>query len=935
MSLTNSTLGSNNGSYYMIKVLCRQKTGLNICHINAQSLKRKIDEFRHNFEMSGVDIICVSETWFNSSITDSIISVEGYNVYRNDRSSLGGGVALYVKNNLPCKVIFKSEQNEKIESIFVELVINTRKILLGCAYRPNCHIPYECIFDTILDISVHYDDVIIAGDLNSNLLKEKTLIESFNSMGLYGVNTTIPTHYTTTSNSLIDIFLVSKSDNVLLYDQLSMPCFSKHDLIFLTYDAVHTPEQKQTSYFNFNKINYDTLASEIHNIDWSKIYDIYSTDDQLTFLSENLLYLLDCTVPICTPRPRKAQNCWFSESIKKLIDKRDLAYRRWKRFKCPMLHEEYRTLRTDVNKTINRAKAGYYANKFRQATDSKKKWKTIREIGVGSTPIVEIDANPDELNASFLNSTTYLEDNNIETNPINVISNTPAFPDFTTFEFACIRPIDVYEGCMSIKSNAVGLDNLHPKFIKSTLPYTLSYITYFFNTILTTGKYPTTWKHSKVIPVPKSKNGNEYRPISILPFFSKAFEKIIHKQISAYLNEHRLLSSKQSGFRPRHSCVTALIDVTEDIRSNIDDGLATCLVLLDHSKAFDCVNHELLCLKLKHYFNFSASAVLLVKNYLCQRTQSVVIKDIMSKSLQLNKGVPQGSILGPLLFSMYINDLPPRLRYSSIHIYADDVQLYLSFAKPEIRQGFLKINEDLGIISNWAHANYLNINPKKSNCILISNRNHNIITEEHILIGEQHIQLVEKAKNLGITFNNSLTWTDHIVATTGKIFGMLRTLYQTQSFTPKHIRLLLAKTYLLPVLCYGSELFSKCDSRSTRRLETAHNAIIRYVHGLNRYESCSPYEKSICNMKFGDFLDIKNLLLLHKIIYEKCPEYLYQKLQFGRTNRRILLVMPRYRLLISQWQYLTNAIRLWNSLPLSIQSICNANSFKKALQKNL
>lgn len=210
-------------------------------------------------------------------------------------------------------------------------------------------------------------------------------------------------------------------------------------------------------------------------------------------------------------------------------------------------------------------------------------------------------------------------------------------------------------------------------------------------------------------------------------------------------------------------------------------------------------------------------------------------------------------------------------------------------------------------------------------------KKHNFVNTPPILLNKEEIQVVDKGKNLGIVFNNTLSWKDHITIATGKTFGMLRTLYRTQAYTPQHIRELLAKTYLLPKLLYGCELFVNCDSWSKRRLNVAFNAIIRYVYKIKRYERISESAKKLYGVCFQDLIQIRSILLLHKIIYTKEPSYLYDKIKFGISQRGLTIIPVERRYLVSDRQFFINTTRLWNSLPAFIQRTSNTVMFKKSL----
>lgn len=475
----------------------------------------------------------------------------------------------------------------------------------------------------------------------------------------------------------------------------------------------------------------------------------------------------------------------------------------------------------------------------------------------------------------------------------------------------------------------MGMDEMNPTFIKIILPKLLPYFTYLFNTVLTKSTFPSKWKLARIIPIPKQ--NNEFRPIAILSYLSKALEVIISNQMSKYLDQHELLSDKQSGFRKKRSCITALLDVVEDLRQKLDDKMVSFLVLLDHSKAFDTVDHKILNSKLKKYFNFSETACKLILSYLSHRSQVTMIDNQRSTVLGVLNGVPQGSVLGPLLFSIYINDLPNIPVTCNIHMYADDVQLYTSAEAKEIRLCMSNINRDLDLVYQWANNNGLCLNPSKTKLIAISKRAVTVHGENFVKINDTEIAIVQTSRNLGLIFNSKLTWTNHINGAVGKVYGMLRNLWAVRISTPFEIRMLLAKSYLIPTLLYGCEVFGSCDTADSRKLNVAYNNIARYVFNKKPHDRISQFAYQLFNISFDNLLKIKCLTLLHKIIYTNEPEHLFTRINFARSNRGMKLINPRINSLTSERQFLVCSVRLWNNLPSNLQRISNASTFKKEL----
>lgn len=495
---------------------------------------------------------------------------------------------------------------------------------------------------------------------------------------------------------------------------------------------------------------------------------------------------------------------------------------------------------------------------------------------------------------------------------------------------------DVAEIVQMLKSDAIGVDGIPLRFIKLILPFLLSPLTHLINHCITSSTFPLLWKEGRITPIGKTSYPSlpsHYRPISILSCLSKVLEKILAKQINLYLDENDLLSENQSGFRANRSCSTATVKVLDDIRSELDKDRLAVLCLLDFSKAFDRVNHDILCQKLAAYFGFSDRATRFINSYLSNRTQRVVIGEAISEPRSLLSGVPQGSILGPILFCMFINDLPRVCKNVSTNLYADDVQIYLSRPIGLIEDLVVRINEDLIKIHDWSETNGLSLNPGKTQAILLSYRECNTNNFPSIYIKDFKVPFSKSVTSLGFKVNTHLSSTDHINMTVGRIYGVLRKLWISRSFTPVETRLRLVKTLILPLITYSEVVYPRLDSASDHKLLVAFNNVTRYVYGLRRYDHISAFKTNILGCTLSQYISARNCIFLHKIIHTKSPRYLYTKLNFCQSARTLNIVVPTFKYLNSSRLFYVNSIRLWNSLPIQIKQIRGFTSFKNLIFK--
>ena len=444
-------------------------------------------------------------------------------------------------------------------------------------------------------------------------------------------------------------------------------------------------------------------------------------------------------------------------------------------------------------------------------------WKTLNELisrnksGTSPSCIISEDNNTitdsksiaTVLNEYFTLIGTKLADkikSTFQPKPLQPSSNLPF-----SFEFEEVDIALVHQELSCLKTNkATGLDQISAKLPKdsaSTIAYSLTKI---INASLVSETFPDIWKKGKIIPLFKCNDPtapNNYRPITILPVLSKIMERIVHRQIYKYLQEHKLITSDQFGFRPYLSTNVALTRVTEEILYNMDNKLITGAVFIDLRKAFDTVDHTLLLTKLRH-IGFSAPVINWFTSYLSSRTAVTSINNITSCRKPVTVGVPQGSILGPLLFLIYINDLPQRLKNCKSILYADDTLIYYTArTKTELQE---KINEDLNSLSQWLNNNLLTLNYEKTKFMIFANKKQPI-SDSIVDINIQNKKILQEKsfEYLGVTLTSDLTWHEHVDNMMTKINQRLGVLRRIKEYLDLNTRCVLYTSLILPLFDYG------------------------------------------------------------------------------------------------------------------------------------
>lgn len=489
-----------------------------------------------------------------------------------------------------------------------------------------------------------------------------------------------------------------------------------------------------------------------------------------------------------------------------------------------------------------------------------------------------------------------------------------------------------------------GPDNISSKLLKEVLPSIVHPLCHLFNLSFQTGYIPLRFKIAKVVPIYKAGDQHlftNYRPISLLSSISKLLEKIVARQMYGFLSVNNILFQHQYGFRKGHNTTHAVLQFLDKIHEALNKEIPefTLGIFLDLKKAFDTVNHSILIDKLDHY-GFRGVARDWFYNYLTDRYQYVSVDGVDSQREQITCGVPQGSVLGPILFLLYINDLP-RATSFSLFLFADDTTFKIS--SRSVTDLFTTSNLELDKIASWCSCNKLTINVSKTKYILFRHKNMNVPPNDIILkIGDEEIEqigynsAVNNFKFLGHIIDENLSWNYHIRHVQNKIASSNYLLARAKNFLPQNIKHILYNSLIRPHLEYGVLAWGGVGKSQLQGIIKLQKKAIRNITGEGYNAHTAPLFLSLRELNFSDLFSYNSAIFMYKYNKKLLPPSFHDKfIPCSPPNRTNSYKVVRNRISYLN-QFPTSFLpKTWNSLNMSLKEASSLNMFKKDLKNNL
>ena len=926
----------------------RKDLPLRVLIINCQSIKTpgKKGSLENMVTTSNANIVIGNESWLDGSINSNEVFPEGFKAYRKDRNKNGGGVFILASHNLESREM-ELPEGINAEMLWIHVKIKGAKDLyIGSFYRPpsKTEPTYLEEIRTVMREIPATAHIWLAGDFNlgdvdwnhstpkpqaSNPTQCNQILEIASEFFLEQV-VSLPTRVTEYTSAILDLFF---TNNATLVNKCNViPGIGDHEAVFVETSLRPMIQKKTPRKVNiYRKANFEAMKEGMN----SKYEEFRRTapETDINSLWQKFVNILkeemQQHIPTKMISGKKNTKPWITRHIKSLHRRLRKLYERQKKSKCPRDRQKYVEARSETQKLERQEYWKHIEgilddnkdeeNEIRP-TKHKKFWKYVKALKKDTCGVAPLKDNgrtySDPIDKANILNRQY--------ESVFTRENTRNIPNVTGRPSPPMPKIDIDNAgvCKLLRQlnpqKASGPDLLSSRILKDLSTECAPFLTLIFRRCLETGEIPDIWKTATVTAIFKKGErykASNYRPVSLTCICCKTFEHILVSMIMKHLEKHKILTDTQHGFRARRSCETQLLTLVDELAKGLDKRKQLDLAVLDFSKAFDRVPHERLLRKLDHY-GIRGKTLSCIRSFLSGRSQRVVVDGATSEAVPVVSGVPQGSVLGPILFLLFINDLPKCVK-SKVRLFADDCIVYRQI--DNVSDAKL-LQEDLKHLAAWEKKWGMDFHPEKCSVLRV-NRKRTSINYTYYLKGHA-LKLDDRTKYLGIELSNDLQWNHHIdkiVKKGNSTLGFLRRNLRTNK---EELKCTAYKSLVRPHLEYCMTVWNPHQKTQIDKIEMVQRRAARYITG--RYHNTSSVNDMIGHLKLETLEERRTkaqLLMVYKIIYDHVdiPSKDYYTITKSRTrakhDKKIRLILASTD--IYKYSFFPRCINMWNNLSLS------------------
>lgn len=896
------------------------------------------------------NIIAIQETWFQSCVSQ-IYSIPGYSSIHCCRNDGYGGTSLYIRDNLQYLVEF-CESKHFVDSIRISIEnfkVNGRPLKLTTFYRSQkCDLSvFLCFMEDLLCNITRFPSIIV-GDSNIDFHNVLDRTDLSNILCHYDYRNCHTMTTRPTSGTSID-HVYSNTQCELLID--SVECdLTDHNIISCKVRSNSTSPKYKTKVYQH--VNYEHLRENLQQ----QLRVMNTTNEPSRDMSSLLSNFIDCIkkATITKEESKLARDLitpWVSENLNSLKKFKEILLKQRKRGDKPGIEKRLKRI-SKIIKLANRIFMNDYFQSNLEATQGnpKKTWYFLNEtLGRGVRSEIQLKHENgcilndkekcDAFNKYFLEIPRTLKSKIVHHPGDHINKLNSLRQSAQSFSFNHTSVAEVEEIITSLNLNKCpGHDGITVKALRKCLDMVSPLLTQILNNIIDTAEYPEDLKICRISPIPKDANAHtvdNFRPIALLPIMDKVFERILYKQLMTFLEHSNQLYMLQFGFRKGSSTQEAVVNVINLICDRLDEGYGGVAgIFYDLSKAFDLVDHNVLIEKLS-YYGIRGRALQLIKSYLEDRKQYVQINVSKSEVGFVEHGVPQGSVLGPLLFTVFINDISNLNLYGKPIMYADDITILYPYNHEAILRA--QMEHDSELVLEYTRLNKLVLNANKTH--LLRFRPYTVDNNFKISIGGREIIESSNLKYLGINFQNNLSWSMHIRYVKGKVAPALGILYKFKNKFDVKTKQLLYNTLIHSHFSYLPIIYANKTTSELKSLQRTQNKAIKLVFNLPITFSTYYLYKEVSKTILPIYGLYKFQLLMY--MFKSLNNIGYHVIEF-RRNQNAFNTRNCYNLYVKKCRLETTKQRIeyagcsaYNHLPQSLKSILRIATFKTSLKNYL